>query len=181
MNFQRSDEQQLLAATVRRLLDRRYDAPTRLATLLSKEGWSPQMWDQFAQLGLLGLAIDPEFGGSGMDAEELGVVMEAFGAALVLEPFFSTVVLGATLISACGTPAQKSAILPRIASGELLVSYACAEIKAGWGLGRIETTAVKNAETWIVTGEKVAVQGGDSADLFLTTARTEEGVALFVV
>src|ERR1700761_2474480 len=100
MDLDLSDEQKLLADTVQGLLEKRYDANTRLELLRSPTGWNRDMWRQYAELGLLGLTFDEQYGGAGMGPDELAVVMEAFGRALVLEPFLATVVLGGALVAA---------------------------------------------------------------------------------
>src|SRR6478609_10327326 len=100
MDFDLTEEQRLLTDTVNALLDKRYDANTRLKLIDSELGWSRELWKQYAELGLLGLTFDEQYGGAGMGVGELAVVMEAFGRALVLEPFVATVVLGGALVSA---------------------------------------------------------------------------------
>ena len=181
MDFDLTDEQRMLAETVNNLLDKRYDANTRLKLLDSEQGWSSEMWQQYAELGLLGLTFDEQYGGAGMGADELAIVMESFGRSLVLEPFVSTVVLGGSLVSAAGTPEQKQEILPRVAAGELLLAFAYAEAGARWSLSELATTATRSGDAWTVSGEKIAVLGGDSAEQFVVSAKTDDGVGLFLV
>lgn len=181
MDFDLTDEQRLLADTVTDLLDKRYDANARLKLLESDLGWSRDMWQQYAQLGLLGLAFDEQYGGAGMGADELAVVMDCFGRALVLEPFLSTVVVGGGLVAAAGTPEQKSEILPKIADGALLLAFAHTETSSRWSLADVSTSASQDGERWKLTGEKIAVAGGDSADRLIVSARTPEGIGLFLV
>src|SRR4051794_13443180 len=107
----------MLADAVKGLLEKRYDANARLQLLESEDGWSRELWKQYADLGLLGLPFDEQYGGAGMGVGELAVVMEAFGRALVLEPYVATVVLGGQLVAAAGTPQQKAAPLPRGGGG----------------------------------------------------------------
>jgi alkylation response protein AidB-like acyl-CoA dehydrogenase len=177
-----SDEQRMLADAVGSLLDKRYDANARLALLESDAGWSRELWKQYADLGLLGLMIDEQYGGAGMGADELAVVAEAFGRALVLEPFFGSVVLAGTLVSRVGTPEQKSQLLPRLASGDLLLAFAAAEPHSRWSLADPATTASRSGDAWTVSGEKIAVSGGDSAEILVVTAALpDSGVGLFLV
>src|SRR3954467_11136236 len=112
MDLDLTDEQKMLADTVNGLLEKRYDANVRLGLLSSDEGWSRDMWRRYAELGLLGLTFDEQYGGAGRGPDELAVVMDCFGRALILERLLATVVLGGGLVAAAGTPEQKAAILP---------------------------------------------------------------------
>jgi alkylation response protein AidB-like acyl-CoA dehydrogenase len=183
MDFDPTDEQRMLAETVNSLLDKRYDPASRLKLLDSELGWSRELWQQYAQLGLLGLTVDEQYDGAGMGPAELATVMESFGRSLVLEPFFATVVLGGTLVSVAGTDAQKAAILPKVAAGELLLAFAYAEPGTRWSQTDIAATAVRSADSdgWTISGEKIAVLGADSADTLIVSALTAEGVGLFLV
>lgn len=181
MDFDPTDEQRMLADAVTGLLDKRYDANSRLDLLGTELGWSREMWRQYAELGLLGLTVDERHGGAGMGAAELAVVMEAFGRSLVLEPFFPTVVVGASLVSHAGTPEQQADLLPRVASGELLLAFAHTEPASRWSLQDLTTTATRQGDRWTITGEKIAVEGADSAGTLIVSARTPDGVGLFLV
>src|ERR1700678_3629084 len=183
MDFDPTDEQRMLAETVNSLLDKRYDPASRLKLLDSELGWSRELWQQYAQLGLLGLTFDEQSDGAGMGGAELATVMESFGRALVLEPFFATVVLGGTLVSQAGTPEQKAAILPKVAAGELLLAFASAEPGSRWSQTDIATTAVPSGDGdgWTISGEKIAVLGADSADTLIVSAVTPDGIGLFLV
>jgi alkylation response protein AidB-like acyl-CoA dehydrogenase len=177
-----TDEQKMLAETVGSLLEKKYDANVRLALLRSADGWSRDLWRQYAELGLLGLTFDERYGGAGMGPDELVVVMEAFGRALVLEPYLATVVLGGGLVAAAGSPEQKAALLPRIAEGEALLAFAHTEPGSRWSLTDVSTTATPDGGGWRLTGQKIAVVGGDSADSVVVTARTPDGaLGLFLV
>lgn len=181
MDLDLTDEQRLLADSVNALLDKRYDPNARLALLASEPGWSRELWSQYAELGLLGLTFDEQYGGAGMGPAELAVVMESFGRALVLEPFLATVVLGGSLVATGGTPQQKRDLLPRVAAGELLLAFAHTEPASRWSLTDLTTTARPAGDSWTVTGEKIAVLGGDCADQLVVSARTPDGVGLFLV
>jgi len=177
-----TDEQKMLGETVNGLLEKKYDANARLALLESEDGWSRDLWRQYAELGLLGLIFDEQYDGAGMGVDELVVVMESFGRALVLEPYLSTVVLGGALVAEAGSPEQKAEILPQVAAGELLLAFAHTEAGSRWSLTDLETEAASEGESWTVSGQKIAVAGGDSADRLVVTARTPDGgVGLFLV
>ncbi len=176
-----TDEQRLLGDTLNGLLEKRYDPKTRLELLDSELGWSRDMWRQYAELGLLGLTFDEKYGGHGMGPTELAVVMESFGRALVLEPFLATVVLGASLVSAVGTEQQRASILPGVAAGETLLALAHTEPASRWSLTDLSTTATRAGDAWSISGEKIAAVGADSADQLIVSARTPDGVGLFLV
>jgi alkylation response protein AidB-like acyl-CoA dehydrogenase len=182
MDLEPTDEQKLLAETVNDLLEKRYDANTRLRLLESDDGWSRDMWRQYAELGLLGLPFAEQYGGAGMGPDELAVVVECFGRALILEPYFATVVLGGGLVAAAGSPEQQAAILPAVANGETLLAFAYTEPQSRWSLTDISAAATPTGDGWTVSGQKIAVLGGDSADRFIVTARIPDGaVGLFLV
>src|ERR687895_2470763 len=98
MDFDFSEEQRLLKESVDRLLAGEYDFEKRKSFMKEKEGWSRALWKQYADLGLLGLPFAEEHGGFGGGPVETMIVMEAFGRALALEPFLSTVVICGSLL-----------------------------------------------------------------------------------
>jgi alkylation response protein AidB-like acyl-CoA dehydrogenase len=121
MNFDYNEEQQLLADSVRRFLQKDYDFEKRKALL--EKGWSEEVWATFAEMGLLGLPLSAEHGGFGGGAVDLMSVMEAFGEALVVEPYLPTL-LGALAIAKGGSDKQKQDILPRVAQGKARLALA---------------------------------------------------------
>src|SRR2546426_592898 len=134
MNFDYNEEQQLLADSVRRFLQKDYDFEARRKILASPEGWSARVWSQLAQMGLTGLPFSPDYGGFGGGAVDLMGVMEAFGEALVVEPYLATL-MGAQLVARAGSAEQKRAILPAVVEGRMRLAFAHAERKDGEKLG----------------------------------------------
>src|SRR6266550_8712548 len=134
MNFDYNEEQQLLADSVRRFLRKDYDFEARRKILASPEGWSSRVWSQLAQMGLTGLPFSPDYGGFGGGAVDLMGVMEAFGEALVVEPYLATLV-GAQLVARAGSAEQKRAILPAVVEGRMRLAFAHTERKEGEKLG----------------------------------------------
>jgi alkylation response protein AidB-like acyl-CoA dehydrogenase len=122
MNFDYSEEQQLLADSVRRFLAKEYEFEAR-KKIVAGQGWSEQVWKHFAEMGILGLPLSPDYGGFGGGAVDLMSVMEAFGEALVVEPVLPTLV-AARLVGLCGSDAQKKALLPAVADGRLRMAFA---------------------------------------------------------
>src|SRR5262245_23196315 len=123
MDFDLSEEQRLLKESVDRLVADRYKFEQRKTYGKAAEGWSRELWKQYAELGLLGLPFEDKYGGFGGGPVETMIVMEAFGRALALEPFLATVVLGGGLLRHGGSDAQKAAILPKIADGSLTLAF----------------------------------------------------------
>jgi len=122
MNFDYSEEQQLLADSVRRFLQNKYQFEDR-KRIIDGQGWSPEVWAKFAEMGLVGLPLPADYGGFGGGALDLMSVMEAFGEALVVEPFLPSV-MAARLVARAGSEAQKRALLPALAEGRLRLAFA---------------------------------------------------------
>jgi alkylation response protein AidB-like acyl-CoA dehydrogenase len=187
MEFSASETQTMLRETAERLVRDRYGFEERKKIIASDDGYSPALWREFASLGLLGVEVPEDFDGSGGGFDDIAVVLEALGQGLVVEPYLSTVVLGAGLIAAAGTTAQKQDVLPRVASGELLLALAHGEPHSRYALNYVETTARKDGTHFVIDGKKAVVLGGDSAGLLIVSARTSgkpsdpSGISLFLV
>src|SRR5262245_51617223 len=187
MDFDYSDEQKMLKEGVERLIKDRDQCEDREKYLQETAGVSKAMWAQYAQMGLLGLPFEERHGGSGGGAIETMIVMEAFGRGLILEPYLATVVLGGGLVRLAGDEAQRSAILPEIADGSLLLAFAHSEAQSRYDLTDVACTARRDADGWILDGAKSFVAHGDRADKLIVSARigsdrrSREGIALFLV
>jgi alkylation response protein AidB-like acyl-CoA dehydrogenase len=175
MNFDYNEEQQLLADSVRRYLAKSYDFESR-RKIVAGDGWSAQAWAQFAEMGLTGLAVPAEHGGFGGGAVDLMGVMEAFGEALVVEPYVPTV-LAARLVARGGSEAQKQAILPAVAEGRMKVAFAHTEKGARYRLDSVQCSFSGGK----LKGEKAAVIGAPVADKIVVSARAADGVGLYLV
>jgi alkylation response protein AidB-like acyl-CoA dehydrogenase len=176
MNFDYNEEQQLLADSLRRFLARDYDFEARRQIVASAEGYSPRVWATFAEMGLTGLPFPADCGGFGGGAIDLMDVMEAFGEALVVEPYLPTLIAGRAL--ACS--AQAKSILPAVIEGKLKLAFAHVEQGARYDLSNVRTTAKKSGGAWLVQGEKAAVLGAPMADKLVVSAKTEKGIELFL-
>src|SRR4051812_11677772 len=144
----------------------------------TEEGYDPAVWRQMSeQLGLQGLAIPEEHGGSGYGWNELVLVFEEMGRALLCAPYFSTVALAAnTLLSAADEEAQRD-YLPQIASGETIATLALTEDGGRWDETGVTLTSAGDR----LRGHKMYVLDGHIASLILVAARTDDGVGLFAV
>lgn len=187
MDFEPSEDQRLLVESVSRMLGDTYGFAQRKGYTTLPEGYSPAIWSQFAEQGLLGLPFAEEYGGFGGGAQEVMLVMQAFGRALVLEPYFPTVVLAGTALNVAATEAQKAALLPAVAEGSLKMAFAHGERQARYDLTDVVTTAKRNGSGWVLDGSKTVVSHGDAADKIIVSARTsgdrydESGITLFLV
>ncbi len=187
MDFELSEDQRLLTDSVARLLADSYGFATRRGYMAEPAGWSAKLWAQYAELGLLGLPIAEEHGGFGGGPVDVMLVMEQFGRVLALEPYLATVVLGATALKLAGSPAQKSALLPAVAAGQVKLAFAHGEQQARYDLADVITTATRNGAGWTIEGAKSVVLHGDCADRLIVSARTagarrdEAGLSLFLV
>jgi pimeloyl-CoA dehydrogenase small subunit len=187
MDFSFSEEQQLLRDSVARFLKDNYDFETFKKMSRAEPGWRPEVWKQFAELGLLGASLPEEFGGLGGGALETMIVMEEFGRALVVEPYATTVVIGGGLLSHGGSQAQKSEWLPKIATGETVMVFAFAEAGGRFNFADLMTAAKKQGAGYVLSGQKTVVLGAPWADTLIVTARTgggrrdDKGVGIFLV
>lgn len=187
MDFDLTEEQRLLCDSVDRLLADHYGFAARRGYLAEPEGWSPALWAQYAELGLLGLPFGEEYGGFGGGPIDTMLVMEAFGRVLALEPYLSTVVLGGTALRLAGTTDQQAALLPQIAEGGLRLAFAHGERQARYDLSDVLTTAAPTAGGWVLDGGKSVVVHGDGADKLIVSARVagerndRDGISLFLV
>jgi pimeloyl-CoA dehydrogenase small subunit len=187
MDFDLSEEQRLLKESLDRLIGDRYAFEQRKAYGQSAEGWSRELWAQYAELGLLGLPFPERYGGSAGGPVETMIVMEAFGRALALEPFLATVVLGGGFLRHGGTAEQCADLIPKIADGTMTLALAHTERQSRYDLHDIATRAVRDGAGWMLDGEKGVVLHGDTADKLIVTARAgggrrgRDGVAAFIV
>jgi len=171
MDFDLSEEQRLLRDSVERLLADHYTFEKRKAYLAEPDGFSRELWEQYAELGLLGLPFAEEHGGFGGGGIETMLVMQAFGRVLALEPYLSTVVLAGTALRLAGDDAQRSALLPQITEGKLVLAFAHGERQARYDLSDVLTTAKPKGGGWVIDGAKSVVAHGDSADTLIVSAR----------
>ncbi len=182
MNFAFSEEQEELRKVVRDFLNAKSDEPTVRELMDTESGYDEAVWTQMAeQMGLQGLVIPEEYGGSGYSFVELIVVLEEMGRRLLCAPYFSTVVLAGQTLIHSGDDEAKSAYLPGIASGETVATVAFTEPNGRWDESAVTATATPDGDGWKIDGEKLYVLDGHTADLIITAARTDAGVSLFAV
>jgi alkylation response protein AidB-like acyl-CoA dehydrogenase len=180
-----SAEHDQLRRVVREFLSQK--SPSRQVRRLMEAGESrdDEVWALLTgQLGLSGIAVPEEYGGSGYGPVELGIVLEEMGRALLVAPYFGTVALAGQALAASGDTEAMRRWLPGIADGSLTAALAVAEDSGSWDLTDVTAAAEPVAEPtggWAVTGTKLFVVDGDTADLLLVVARAPDGPAVFAV
>jgi len=187
MNFDFTEEQVMLRDSVARFVQDEYGFDARQRIVKSDDGFSPDNWRTFAELGWLSIPFAEEHGGFGGDAVDVMVVMEQLGKGLVVEPYFATVLLFGGLLQRAGRAEQQAAIIPQIIEGNCLGAFAYLERQSRYELADVKTTAVADGDGYRLNGEKVVVFNGAKADHVIVSARTsgeqsdEEGISLFLV
>jgi alkylation response protein AidB-like acyl-CoA dehydrogenase len=152
----------------------------------SETGFDPAAFAEMAQMGWAGVVIPEAYGGSEFGYLSLGLVLEEMGKTLAASPLLASALASASAIVLGGTEAQKEAWLPKIASGELIVTLAVDE-GPRHDPAHVELMATKSGEGYTLSGAKTFVLEGMAAGLFIVSARTsgeargEAGITLFLV
>ena len=187
MDFSLSEEQQMLKDSVDRFVREEYELESRRKLVASDEGFSRENWAKMAELGWLAVALPEEHGGIGGGPVDTMVIMEGFGSGLVVEPYLSSVVLGGNFLVEGGSAGQQSELLPKLATGELMLAFAYAERQSRFDLHDVEFKAEKNGPGYTLSGHKGVVFNAASADQIIVSARTsggsrdKKGITLFLV
>ena len=184
MDLDFSAEQDMLRDLVRGVCGTYASLETVRAMEDDPNGYPPELWAQLAALDLTGLMIPEAYGGSGMTALEGAVVYEELGRALAPSPHFVSAVLSAGLLLRAGSNAQKQAWLPRIASGEAVVTCAWLEAGGSFGPRGVQTAAAASDDGFVLDGVKWHVPFASAATRLVVLARTGAGptdVDLFLV
>lgn len=185
MDFQHTEDRRMLADTLNRFITEQYGFHARDTIARSDAGFSADMWQRFAELGVIGALFaeaDGGFGGAGFD---VAVVFEALGRGLVVEPFLDTLIVGRALTHA-GSEAQRARIASLI-DGSQIAALAHDEPGSHYEDARVATRAENSGDGWVLQGAKGVVQHAEHADVLLVSARTsgnefdEAGISLFLV
>jgi len=184
MNLDFSEEQEMLRDMVRTLCAEHATVELVRAMEDDPTGYPSEFWKQLGEVELLGILIPEEFGGSGMNMLDAAVVYEEFGRSLAPSPHFVSCVLAAGAILEGGTDDQKKEWLPRIASGDAIVSPAWLEPHNGYGPKGVQLRAQADGDDFVLSGTKLHCLFASSATRLLVLARTGEAatdVDLFLV
>ena len=181
-----SQEHDELRQLVREFLQHRSPSREVRRLIEAAQGRDDEVWAMLTgQLGLSGIAVPVRYGGAGYGPVELAIAVEEMGRALLVAPYFSTVVLAGQALAASGDEDAMARWLPGIADGSLTAALAVAEEPGSWDLADIATAAAPAAESagdgWTISGSKLYVVDGHTADLLLVVARTPDGHGVFAV
>lgn len=185
MNFEHTEDRRMLADSLNRFIAEQYAFETRDRIAKSAQGFSSEIWQQFAELGVIGALFSEADGGFGGGGFDVAVVFEALGRGLVVEPLLGAVMAGEA-ISVAGSDAQKG-VLAEIIGGTTIAALAHDEPETHYELSRVQTRAERSGDGWVLNGAKAVVQQGEQANLFVVSARTsgavddEAGISLFLV
>ncbi len=187
MSFSFTDEQDEFRAFLRRFLEDKSPTTEVRRLMETDEGYDKEVWKQLsAELGLPAVHIPERYGGQGFGFEELGIVLEEMGRALLCAPYFSSAVLATSAILNAGTEEQKLKLLPPLASGDVRAALAFTEDNGRWDTSGVTLTATSSDNGYLLDGAKSYVLDGHSADLIVVLARQpgssgDEGLSFFTL
>jgi alkylation response protein AidB-like acyl-CoA dehydrogenase len=177
-----SAEQQELRESVQRFLADRAPLPRVRELMETADGFDEKVWLQAAtQLGLQGIAIGTEYGGSGFSFAEQAIVLAELGGALFTGPYLASAVLAATALLASSDEHARADLLPSIAVGESVTTLAFTEDDGSWEPAAVRLAASERDGGWVLDGHKSFVLDGHLADRLLVIARTGDGLSMFAV
>ncbi len=181
MDFELDQDQQMLVQTVADFA--KNESPVeRFRKLRDTDlGYDPAVWRKMGELGWLGVAFPESVGGFGGSFVECALVLENLAPTLVPEPYLPSVVLGGITLLRAGTPEQHAGYLTPMIEGETTLALAHSEAQSRYDVTAVETAAVPKGDGYEITGKKVWVLNGHSADHLIVSARAPGGVTLFVV
>ncbi len=187
MDFNFTEEQQLLADTVKRFVREDYPFEKRRQIVASPDGWSREVWAKLAELGLTALNVPEAHGGLNAGPVDTMLVMNALGEGLVVEPYLGAAVLAPALISRSADEKTAGELFEGLVAGERITIVAHQEPASRGDVQYVETRAEKSGDGYVLDGHKAVVVHGGAADELLVTARTSgqprdrDGVSVFRV
>ncbi|SFP35681.1 acyl-CoA dehydrogenase family protein [Sphingomonas rubra] len=176
MDFQHTEDRQMLADTLRRFLAERAGIEARNKAAYGDTGYDPQVWAGLAELGVIGALFGEEVGGFGGAGHDITVVFEEIGRALAVEPFLGALMVGRALAAAGRTDE-----IERLIAGTVVPALAHAEPQDRADGAPLASVARRDGDGWTIDGAKAVVASGDTATLLLVSAQTDAGASLFLV
>ena len=187
MNFEFTEEQQMVRDSIARFVQDDYDWDTRRDIVASESGISDKAWQTFAELGWLSIPFAEEDGGFGGNIVDTMVIMEEIGKGLIVEPYLPSVLLFGGLLARAGNEGQRAQWLPSVIDGSTSGAFAYLERQSRFEMADCKTQAAASGDGWVLNGEKVVVFNGANCNQLMVLARTSgeqwdrDGLSLFVV
>lgn len=170
-----------LAAAVKDLLDEHCSEAHVRRIMADDDGFDRDLWNRLAAQGVTGLIVGAEYGGVGLGAQELELVAEVTGAALLPAPFVSSAVFATALIQAAGTADDKARLLPALADGSWIATVAATGPRGTWSPDAVAVQAVRDGDGHLLTGSAHYVLDGQIADVLLVIAAVDDGFGIFEI
>jgi alkylation response protein AidB-like acyl-CoA dehydrogenase len=170
-----TDQQEMLRSSTRTFIEREAPSHSIVALQKSDTGFTDDLWRKACGAGWLGILIPSEYGGSESSLTDAAVLYEELGRGPLPGPFFSSGVLGALALLEAGTPEQRRALLPRIASGEAVATVAISEPNASWGSQGVTLRAQRQGDRYRLHGTKLFVSDATAATHAIVAVRTGDG------
>ena len=176
MDFGLSEEQTLLQDTIRRWVESECPTTRVRAIMEGPTGHDPGLWRGLAELGVAGLVVPAEHGGTGLELLDAALAAEVLGWGCTPGPFLGSTMAAIALV-ASGDAEARASWLPRLASGDALLTFALGEGLGQWDAAQL-TSRVSGGR---LSGEKPLVPYGDVADAIVVAAQDESGPGLWIV
>jgi len=177
MNFDFSDEQKLLQQTARDYLDANSPLATCREILEGDQPYAAELWKGAAEMGWQGAVVPEQYGGAEFGHLELAMIAFEVGRALAPIPFGPSVYVATEAILRFGSDAQKKAMLPRLADGSAIGTFAFTEKPGQNAVADVESTV----SAGVLRGTKLPVADGDVANLAIVAAREGGSLGLYLV
>lgn len=185
MDISLTEEQEILKSSAKNFFENECPKSVIKDMRENDTGYPKELWQKMAELGWMGMIIPEEYGGVDGSFIDLVILLEEMGAACLPGPYFSTAVLGSLALLAGGNENQKREILPKIAEGSTIFSFALTEPESSYDASSIATHAKPDNDDYVINGTKLFVENAHIADHILCAARTsdgkEDGITLFLV
>jgi len=175
MNFELTEEQQMVSDSIERFVLDNYDLESRVALVKQAPGFSEAHWKTMSELGWFGLPFSEEDGGFGGNQLDTMILMGHFGKGLVLEPFLASIVLGGGVLKRSGSESQRKEWLESVIDGSKQLALAYSEPESGYEPYNVAVAATKIDDGFTISGTKCMVQHGNTADALVVSFRTSGG------
>jgi len=185
MDFSLTKEQKMFKDSARAFFSKQWNIEMLRETIATQQGYHTENWNKIADLGWLGMLIDERYQGIGSSFIDVCPVIEEMGRTLFPSPFLATSVVGASIIKKYANEKIKERLLPQIADGRIIVTFAVGESGDTWSENEIFTVAEKNGQSYILNGTKLFVPYAQTCDYIICCVKeklkSDERISIFIV